>query len=124
MARLVRLFTPNLRFVEPSTNSPHLPQKNSSHLHPNRPSDQLSCRTPRRMLSMNPVAKATKRLVYRLAQLRRARCKARKNLPPTANPAPTTMYSQTLANDFPSRSTRAFSLFQPLLSHCAPCLPN
>jgi len=41
--------------------TPHLPRKKSSHLHPNRPSDQLSWRTPRRILSMNPVAKATKR---------------------------------------------------------------
>src|SRR6267142_150314 len=124
MARLVRLFTPSLRFVEPSINSPHLPQKNPSHLPPNRPSDQLSWRTPRPILSMNPVAKATKRFVYRFAQLRRPRRKARKNLPPTANPAPTTMHSPTLANDFPSRSTRAFSLSQPLLSRCARRLPN
>src|SRR5882757_9207902 len=73
---------------------------------------------------MNPVAKATKRFVYRFAQLRRPRRKARKNRPPTANPAPATMHSPTLANDFPSRSTLAFSPFQPLLSHFAPCLPN
>ena len=96
-------------FVQSAT-YPIFRRKNSSHLHPNRPSDQLSCRTPRRMLSMNPVAKATKRLVYRLAQLRRARCKARKNLPPTANPAPTTMHSPTLANDFPSLDSRLLTV--------------
>src|SRR5882762_8855565 len=110
MARLVRLFTPSLRFVEPSINSPHLPQKNPSHLPPNRPSDQLSWRTPRPILSMNPVAKATKRFVYRFAQLRRPRRKARKNLAPTANPAPTTMHSPTLANDFPSLDSRLLTV--------------
>ena len=123
-ASLVTFKRADFEFVRSERDIPHLPQKNPSHLPPNRPSDQLSWRTPRPILSMNPVAKATKRFVYRFAQLRRPRRKARKNLPPTANPAPTTMHSPTLANDFPSRSTRAFSLSQPLLSHCAPCLPN
>ncbi len=56
--------------------------------------------------------------------LRRARRKARKHLPPTANPALTTMHSSTLANDFSFCPTLASASFQPLSSRCSRCLPS
>src|SRR5205807_63953 len=42
----------------------------------------------------------------------------------SAKPAPTTMHSPTLANDFSFRLTLAFASFQPLLSRCARCLSS
>src|SRR5882757_2407363 len=56
--------------------------------------------------------------------LRRARRKARKHLPPTANPVLTTMHSSTLANDFSFCPTLASASFQPLPSRGAPCLSS
>ncbi len=56
--------------------------------------------------------------------LRQARRKARKHLPPTANPALTTMHSSTLANDFSFCPTLASASFQPLFSRCSRCLPS
>src|SRR6267154_2268077 len=59
-----------------------------------------------------------------LAQLRRPRRKARKNLSPSPRtqrqPQCTRQHSLMI---FP-RSTLAFSQFQPLLSRCARCLPS
>ena len=42
----------------------------------------------------------------------------------SANPAPTTMHSSTLANDFSFCPTLASTSFQPLLSRGAPCLSS
>jgi len=56
--------------------------------------------------------------------LRRPRRRARKNLAESANPAPTTMHSPTIANNFSFRLTLAFVPFQPLTSYCARCLPS
>ena len=56
--------------------------------------------------------------------LRRARRKARKHLPPTANPALTTMHSSMLANDFSFCPTLASASFQLLFSRCSRCLPT
>jgi len=44
----------DLEFVRSELDTPIFRGKNPSHLHPNRPSDQLSWRTPRHILSMKP----------------------------------------------------------------------
>jgi len=46
-ASLVIFKGAGFEFVRPEYETPHFPLKKSSHLHPNRPCDQLSCRTPR-----------------------------------------------------------------------------
>jgi hypothetical protein len=63
-ASLVIFKVAEFEFVRSELATLHLPQKKSSHLHPNRPSDQLSWRTPCHMLSMKLSAAA-----YLLAQL-------------------------------------------------------
>jgi|SRR5882762_2320693 len=50
--------------------------------------------------------------------------KREKNLPPTANPAPTTMHPPTLANGFSFCPILASASFQSLLSCCARCFPS
>jgi hypothetical protein len=81
-------------------------------LHQNRPFDQLSRRTPWR----NVVHDISAAAAQACSALQGDPTQSETDLPPTANPAPTTMRSPTLSTDFSFRSTLAFAPFQPLLS--------
>src|SRR6266850_3244595 len=81
------------------------------HLHFNRPSGQLSSRTPSRSLVTQLSTAA-----YLLAPFEANRREAREEPPPstlTDHPAPTTMQTSTLSIDFSFRLTLASASFEP-----------